>query len=152
MIHCQAQAVKSFILASDRHTLMCKAAPPFTMLHLLKLFCNTATRYNSCCAGWQDYLNKLTNKVATGLGVSSEITVQAQLYKLLLHQAGDYFAAHRNTEKAPGMFATMTILLPSQHTVSCTYTKCCIRQLPCVLPLVSHCAADKYVSCSLVRA
>ncbi|KAL3142581.1 hypothetical protein ABBQ38_002899 [Trebouxia sp. C0009 RCD-2024] len=65
---------------------------------------------------WQDYLTGLTDKVATELGVSAEITVQAQLYKLLLYQAGDHFAVHRDTEKAPGMFATMTIVLPSEHT------------------------------------
>ncbi len=74
-----------------------------------------------CCAGWQDYVNRLTDKVATELGVSAEIPVQAQLNKMTLYQTGDHFVAHRNTEKAPGMFATMTIVLPSQHTVG-TYT------------------------------
>ncbi|DBB09660.1 TPA: hypothetical protein ACH3X3_001307 [Trebouxia sp. C0006] len=60
--------------------------------------------------------NRLTDKVATELGVSAEIPVQAQLNKMTLYQTGDHFVAHRNTEKAPGMFATMTIVLPSQHT------------------------------------
>lgn len=101
-------------------------------------FCKTRTRYNNCYAGWQDYLNKLTDKVATELGDSSEITVQAQLYKLLLYQAGDHFAAHQDTEKAPGMFATMTVVLPSQHTVSCTCTSFCLRQPTSILPLSLH--------------
>ena len=45
--------------------------------------------------------------------------VNAELYKLLLYKEGDHFAPHRDTEKAPGMFATMTVLLPSQYKV-CT--------------------------------
>ena len=36
---------------------------------------------------------------------------------MLLYQQGDHFVPHRDTEKAPGMFATMTVLLPSQHEV-----------------------------------
>lgn len=74
-----------------------------------------------CYAGWQDYVNRLTDKVATALGVSGEIPVQAQLYKMSLHQSGDHFVAQRNTEKAPGMFATMTIVLPSQYMVDTGY-------------------------------
>ena len=74
-----------------------------------------------CCAGWQDYVICLTDKVGTELGVSSEIPVQAQLCKMSLYQTGDHVDAHHNTEKAPGMLATMTIVLPSQHTVgTCT--------------------------------
>ncbi len=86
-----------------------------------------------CDAGWQDYISKLTDKVAFELGVSAEITVQAQLYKLLLYQTGDHFVAHRDTEKSPGMFATMTVVLPSQYTVSHVCTT------PLSLRLCTHC-------------
>ncbi len=82
---------------------------------------HNAAQVYMCYAGWQDYVNRLTDKVATELGVSAEIPVQAQLNKMTLYQTGDQFVAHRNTEKAPGMFATMTIVLPSLHTVG-TYT------------------------------
>lgn len=51
------------------------------------------------------------------LGVQDNVSVQADLYKLLLYQTGDHFVPHRDTEKAPGMFATMTLLMPCQHEV-----------------------------------
>jgi hypothetical protein len=42
--------------------------------------------------------------------------VQAEFYKLLVYDEGCFFASHRNTEKAPGMFATLVVLLPSTST------------------------------------
>jgi hypothetical protein len=35
-------------------------------------------------------------------------------YKLLLYSTGDHFVAHRDTEKVPGMFATLVLQLPSR--------------------------------------
>lgn len=43
-----------------------------------------------------------------------KITVQANLYKVLLYEKGGHFKAHRDTEKEKGMFATMVIQLPSK--------------------------------------
>ena len=37
------------------------------------------------------------------------------LYKLLLYQQGDFFLPHQDSEKQPGMFASLVITLPSQH-------------------------------------
>jgi hypothetical protein len=37
----------------------------------------------------------------------------AEPYKLLLYSTGDHFLAHRDTEKSPGMFATLIVQLPS---------------------------------------
>jgi hypothetical protein len=42
--------------------------------------------------------------------------VQAAFYKLLLYDEGSFFASHRDTEKAPGMFATLVVVLPSTST------------------------------------
>ena len=69
-------------------------------------------------AGWDKYVNCTAVKLAASLGVAEAERVQAQLYKLLLYQPGDHFTAHRDTEKAPGMFATMVILLPSAYEAS----------------------------------
>lgn len=33
--------------------------------------------------------------------------MKASLHKLLLYDAGGFFKVHRDTEKEPGMFATM---------------------------------------------
>jgi hypothetical protein len=43
-------------------------------------------------------------------------TVKAIPYKLLLYEAGDFFLPHRDTEKEPGMFATLVLQLPSTYT------------------------------------
>ena len=50
-------------------------------------------------------------RVAEGLGV--EAPISASLHKLLLYEAGGFFVGHRDTEKLPGMFATLVIVLPS---------------------------------------
>ena len=39
----------------------------------------------------------------------------AQLYKLLIYEKGSFFAPHRDSEKTPGMFATLIVCLPSRH-------------------------------------
>ncbi len=41
--------------------------------------------------------------------------VSATLYKLLVYEKGSFFAPHRDSEKASGMFATMVVCLPSRH-------------------------------------
>ena len=50
-------------------------------------------------------------RVATGLGVSGSVV--AQFYKLLVYDPDSFFVSHRDTEKAPGMFATLVVALPS---------------------------------------
>ena len=66
-------------------------------------------------------MDSVTSRVTAELGVDTATVVEAELYKLLLYQEGDHFVPHRDTEKTDGMFATMTILLPSQHMVSFLY-------------------------------
>lgn len=53
-----------------------------------------------------------------GLGVAAAQRkhVHAHLYKLLLYRPGDHFAKHRDSEKLPGMFATLSLLLPCSYT------------------------------------
>jgi hypothetical protein len=41
--------------------------------------------------------------------------VRHELYKLLIYESGSFFAPHRDTEKTPGMFATLVVCLPSRH-------------------------------------
>jgi 2OG-Fe(II) oxygenase superfamily len=40
--------------------------------------------------------------------------VTATLYNLLIYDKGSFFVSHRDTEKAPGMIATLVLTLPSQ--------------------------------------
>ncbi len=62
---------------------------------------------------WEKTLGELVADVALGLGVSGPLA--ADFYKLLVYDAGSFFVDHRDTEKVPGMFATMVLVLPSAH-------------------------------------
>ena len=53
-------------------------------------------------------------RIAAGLGVTEPVA--AELYKLLVYDQGSFFVSHRDTEKVPGMFATLVLVLPSVST------------------------------------
>ena len=61
---------------------------------------------------WPDSLAKIMDLVAAGLGLSAE-RLGAELYKLLVYRPGGFFAEHRDTEKVPGMVATLSLSLPT---------------------------------------
>ncbi len=61
--------------------------------------------------GWEGTIAGVVDEVRRGLGVTGE--VRAELYKLLVYDAGSFFVEHRDTEKAPGMFGTLVVALPS---------------------------------------
>ena len=61
--------------------------------------------------GWEATLEAILARVTDGLGVRAPIS--ARLHKLLLYEAGGFFAGHRDTEKLPSMFGTLVIVLPS---------------------------------------
>ena len=61
---------------------------------------------------WAKTLDGIVARAAEGLGVAEPVT--AELYKLLVYDKGSFFVGHRDTEKAPGMFATLVLALPSQ--------------------------------------
>lgn len=63
---------------------------------------------------WSRDLETIVKRAAEGLGVTQPVV--AELYKLLVYDAGSFFVSHRDTEKAPGMFATLIIVLPSRYT------------------------------------
>lgn len=63
---------------------------------------------------WDKTFAGLVADVALGLGVSEPVA--ADFYKLLVYDAGSFFIDHRDTEKVPGMFATMVLVLPSIHS------------------------------------
>ncbi|UIF88934.1 2OG-Fe(II) oxygenase [Cupriavidus sp. UYPR2.512] len=60
---------------------------------------------------WPKTLHAMIGQVAAGLGVTEPVT--AELYKLLIYDTGSFFVEHRDTEKIPGMFATLVVALPS---------------------------------------
>jgi len=62
---------------------------------------------------WARTLDGIVARAAEGLGVTGPVS--AEFYKLLLYGEGGFFVGHRDTEKAPGMFATLVVVLPSPH-------------------------------------
>lgn len=65
--------------------------------------------------GWNATLQEMLGLAAEGLGCNSA-HLSAEIYKLLIYEAGGFFLPHRDTEKSDGMIATMTISLPVAGT------------------------------------
>lgn len=63
--------------------------------------------------GWEQELAGIVDAVKSAFGVRRK--VRHELYKLLVYEEGSFFVAHRDTEKLPGMFATLVVCLPSRH-------------------------------------
>ena len=63
---------------------------------------------------WESFLYKCIEQTKTDLGFEDKL-VSAHLYKLLIYEEGDFFLAHRDSEKEKGMFGTMVITLPSKY-------------------------------------
>ena len=70
-----------------------------------------AARIRPAGAGWRDTFGRVLTAAAEGLGCPAD-RLDAQLYKLLIYEPGGFFASHRDTEKADGMIATLSISLP----------------------------------------
>nr|XP_018914094.1 PREDICTED: uncharacterized protein LOC109042013 [Bemisia tabaci] len=65
---------------------------------------------------WKETEQEILESVILGLGLPKGMgRVSAELYKLLLYEPGAFFKPHKDSEKAPGMFATLVISLPSPH-------------------------------------
>jgi len=65
-------------------------------------------------SGWARTLDAIVARAAEGLGVTGKLS--AEFYRLLVYDEGSFFVSHRDSEKIPGMFATLIIELPSIHT------------------------------------
>ena len=64
---------------------------------------------------WPSIMSDVTKKAAQKLGLPPKTAVTSNLYKLLLYEKGAMFKPHQDTEKEPGMFATLIITLPSYY-------------------------------------
>ena len=62
----------------------------------------------------QEVVASLIPRLANDLGCQG-VTIEALPYKLVLYEEGGFFLPHRDTEKAPGMFATLVVQLPAEH-------------------------------------
>ena len=64
---------------------------------------------------WTGTLGGILDRAAEGLGCPGG-ALAADFHKLLIYEPGGFFAPHRDTEKADGMVATLTIALPVAGT------------------------------------
>ena len=64
---------------------------------------------------WAKFLNQTIIKIKKELGLE-EYTVEANLYKLLLYEKGDFFLPHKDSEKESGMFGSLVVGFPSKYT------------------------------------
>ncbi|KAL8869539.1 MAG: hypothetical protein Q9174_004199 [Haloplaca sp. 1 TL-2023] len=65
---------------------------------------------------WSKTVQYAVSKTVDQLGVLGGVSsVRAALHKLLLYEEGDFLEVHRATERTPGTFATLVIMLPSEH-------------------------------------
>ena len=60
---------------------------------------------------WPDTFARVLDAAASGLGCPGG-RLDAKLYKLLVYEPGGFFLPHRDTEKADGMIATLSLSLP----------------------------------------
>ncbi|KAL8838115.1 MAG: hypothetical protein Q9170_002256 [Blastenia crenularia] len=66
---------------------------------------------------WQPCLDQIIQRAAEELGVAGGASnIRAEFYKMLLYEKGAMFKPHQDTEKVPGMFGTLIVCLPSEHT------------------------------------
>ena len=70
-----------------------------------------AERIRLAGGAWQETFARILGAVASGLGCPGD-GLDAQLYKLLVYERGGFFSTHRDTEKADGMIATLSVSLP----------------------------------------
>ncbi|CAL4068991.1 unnamed protein product, partial [Meganyctiphanes norvegica] len=63
----------------------------------------------------EEYIAEIIIPTLMGESITENYQVESELNKLVYYEKGGHFVAHRNTEKAPGMFATLVIQLPAGH-------------------------------------
>ena len=63
-------------------------------------------------AAWPQTFAGIVETAAVGLGCAPD-RVDARLHRLLIYEPGGFFAPHRDTEKADGMIATLSVSLPA---------------------------------------
>ncbi|MEX1193044.1 MAG: 2OG-Fe(II) oxygenase [Brumimicrobium sp.] len=64
---------------------------------------------------WQKFLKKAVKKAQNDLGLI-DYTIEANLYKLLIYEKGDFFLPHKDSEKEKGMFGSLIINFPSDFS------------------------------------
>ena len=65
-------------------------------------------------AAWEALRAEMLRAVAGDMGLA-DATLELKPLKLLLYRAGGHFSAHADTEKAPGMVASLALIVPGEY-------------------------------------
>lgn len=65
---------------------------------------------------WAKTLTPQIERIRRNLGLPRRCRLRAQLHNLLIYGPGQFFAPHRDSEKADDMLGTLVVVLPSQFT------------------------------------
>jgi hypothetical protein len=66
-------------------------------------------------SNWEKLLKSILVETKKTLGIETN-AIHANLYKMLIYEAGDFFLPHKDSEKEKGMFGSLIIGLPSKHS------------------------------------
>ena len=65
---------------------------------------------------WKQTLELQLENIRANLGLPTSSRLEAQLYKLLVYEPGQFFVPHRDSERADDMIGTLAVVLPSTYT------------------------------------
>ena len=65
-------------------------------------------------AAWDGVRAQMLETVAAEMGLA-DAALRLDLLKLLLYPAGGHFSEHADTEKSPGMVASLSLIVPGEH-------------------------------------
>ena len=65
---------------------------------------------------WTTALATQLKRIQRELGLPGNCRLRAELHNLLIYERGQFFAPHRDSEKARGMVGTLVVILPSRFT------------------------------------
>ena len=66
-------------------------------------------------AAWSTRLRRGLDHIVGELGFPKGVEVDTSLQKLVLYEAGGFFAPHRDTERDPSMWGTIVVVVPSAY-------------------------------------
>ena len=65
---------------------------------------------------WEKTFRPLLDRMRRDLGLTDGFRLKAELHNMLVYGPGQFFAAHRDSEKADDMIGTLVVILPSDFT------------------------------------
>ncbi|MCP3939394.1 MAG: 2OG-Fe(II) oxygenase [Actinomycetia bacterium] len=65
---------------------------------------------------WNRTLRPMLTDIAGTLGLTSDVSLTAELHSMLVYEPGQFFASHQDSEKSDEMIGSLVVMLPSAST------------------------------------